>query len=101
MESFLGNYQAAFSGFGEFVQRASDGIKQHGAPISAARVFEVVLSGGDLPQGFRNRDLRDALYENLTDTAPRKKASGRVTRLLAVLHATNSLNRSLIRCGTG
>ena len=58
-------------------------------PIDAddARVFEVVLSGEHLLQGFRNRDIREALYGALPDAASRKRASGRVTRLLSLLRA--------------
>jgi len=58
-----------------------------------ARVFEVVLSGEHLLQGFRNGDVRDALYGNAQDAAARKRASGRVTRVLALLRAHKLIKR--------
>ena len=38
-------------------------------------------------QGFRNKDLRLALYGDEPDDAKRKRASGRITRLLALLRS--------------
>ena len=51
-----------------------------------ARLFDVLLRGQFLVQGFRNRDVRQTLYprdERLHDS--RRKASGRTTRLLRLL----------------
>jgi hypothetical protein len=53
-----------------------------------ARLFRVLLEGKFLLQGFRNREIRRALYpgdDSGADT--RRKASGRVTRLLRLLRA--------------
>lgn len=52
-----------------------------------ARVFQVVLSGEHLLQGFRNHHIREALYGPLPDETSRKRASARVTRLLSLLRA--------------
>jgi hypothetical protein len=46
--------------------------------------------------GFRNRDLRAALYNKTTDPAECRRQSGRVTRLLGLLRA-----HGLIRKVTG
>jgi hypothetical protein len=53
-----------------------------------ARLFGILLDGKFFLQGFRNRDLRRALYPG-DDAGPatRRKASGRVTRLLRLLRA--------------
>lgn len=58
-------------------------------PISSddARVFEALLSGEHLLQGFRNRDIRVALHGDLRNATERKRASARVTRLLSLLRA--------------
>jgi hypothetical protein len=58
-----------------------------------ARVFEVVLSGEHLLQGFRNRDVCDALYGHLKDAPIRKRAAARVTRVLALLRAHKLIKR--------
>ena len=55
---------------------------------SEAAVFQVVLSGDFLLQGFRNKDLRDQLYPTAGRHATsRKRAAGKITRLLSLLRA--------------
>lgn len=59
-------------------------------PISPAdsRVFEVLLKGENLIQGIRNRDLRMELIPGAElNTATRRKASARISRLLRLLRA--------------
>lgn len=50
-----------------------------------AEVFAAVLSGEHHVQGFRNKDIRGALYGELPDADSRRRASARVTRLLSLL----------------
>jgi hypothetical protein len=61
-------------------------------PVSPedSRLFEAILSGEFLIQGFRNRDLRERL-ETEAERDPRelKRASGRITRWLRLLVAHN------------
>jgi hypothetical protein len=53
-----------------------------------ARLFSVLLGSDFALQGFRNRPLRERLFpEGPTDDDARRKASGRVTRLLRLLRA--------------
>lgn len=52
-----------------------------------ARVFQAVLQGGFALQGFRNKDIRQTLYGHQPDEEKRKRFSGRVTRLLALLRS--------------
>jgi hypothetical protein len=52
-----------------------------------ARVFQAVLQGGFALQGFRNKDIRQALYGEEPDKAKRKRVSARVTRLLSLLRS--------------
>ena len=60
-------------------------------------MFSVLLEGGFLLQGFRNKDIRHRLFPRATrDPHERKKASGRVTRWLRLLRA-----HGLIRKVTG
>ncbi len=47
-------------------------------------LFAAVLDGNHIPQGFRNEDLRTALKR--TKTAPARRTSAAVTRLLKRLH---------------
>lgn len=59
-------------------------------PISPdeARVFQTLLRGEFLLQGFRNKDLQAALYpKRPQDPAQGRKLTGRVTRLLRLLRA--------------
>jgi hypothetical protein len=59
-------------------------------PISPAdsQMFRAVLKGEFLIQGFRNRDLRTCLDPGSdSDDESRRKASGRVSRLLRLLRA--------------
>jgi hypothetical protein len=59
-------------------------------PISPedSRIFRVIQRGEFLLQGFRNRDLRQALEsDSESDPAKRKKAANRITRLLKLLCA--------------
>lgn len=53
-----------------------------------ARVFEVLLSGEFLLQGFRNRNVRERLFPaGCADPVARRKNAGRITRLLRLLRA--------------
>jgi hypothetical protein len=59
-------------------------------PVSReeARVFEVLLRGEFLLQGFRNRDVRERLFPTgRGDSDRRRKNAGRITRLLRLLRA--------------
>src|SRR5215475_10509047 len=59
-------------------------------PVSPedSRIFRVIQRGEYLFQGFRNRDLRQALEsDSESDPAKRKKAANRITRLLKLLCA--------------
>lgn len=59
-------------------------------PVSPeeAAVFEVLRQGEFLLQGFRNKDLRARLFPQTSATeTDRRKASGRITRLLRLLRA--------------
>ncbi len=59
-------------------------------PVSRqeAAVFEVVLRGQFLLKGFTNRDLRNLLVPSpAADLQARRRASGRMTRLLRLLRA--------------
>ena len=56
------------------------------SPADAA-VLEVVAQGEWTVAGFRNRDLRAALCRRTEDPAERRRQSGRITRLLALLRA--------------
>lgn len=52
-----------------------------------ATVLETLARGEWAIQGLRNRDLRAALYRQTDDPAERRRQTGRVTRLLALLRA--------------
>jgi hypothetical protein len=57
-------------------------------PISPAdsQLFQQILSGENLLQGIRNRDLRHVLFPNdESDSDQRRRASGRVTRSFKLL----------------
>jgi hypothetical protein len=59
-------------------------------PLEAeeARVFAALLGGEFLVQGFRNKDVRRKLFAAAgADPPARKRASGRVTRVLRLLRA--------------
>jgi hypothetical protein len=59
-------------------------------PISPAdsQLFQHILSGEHFIQGFRNRDLRHALFPNLeSDPHHRRRASGQITRTLQLLRS--------------
>jgi hypothetical protein len=56
--------------------------------IREAELFRIVLRGEVQVQGFRNRDVRTLLSSKTTDDRKaRRRASGRVTRLLRLLRA--------------
>jgi hypothetical protein len=57
-------------------------------PASAAdvRLFQAVLDGNHLVRGFRNSDIREALYVTTDDAAERRRQSMVVGRLLKRLH---------------
>jgi len=53
-----------------------------------ARLFQALLDGKFLLQGFHNRDIRRVLYPAVeSNSAQRRQASGRVTRLVRLLRA--------------
>ena len=59
-------------------------------PISEddARLFQVVMRGEHLLQGFRNKDLRRLLAtEDENDAEQRRRSSGRITRQIRLLRA--------------
>jgi hypothetical protein len=65
-------------------------------PISPAdsQLFQQILSGENLLQGFRNRDLRQALFPQLeADPDNRRRASGRITRSLQLLRSHELIYR--------
>lgn len=61
-----------------------------------ATLLRTIARGEWTVNGFRNRDLRAALYKPTSDPAERRRQSGRVTRLLGLLRA-----HGLIRKVTG
>lgn len=52
-----------------------------------ARLLEAVSRGEWLVCGFRNRDIRQALYGAESDASHRRRQAARVTRLLGILRA--------------
>jgi len=50
------------------------------------RLFEAVLAGDHIAQGFRNRDIRMALHDNRQGPQQRKRQSAAIGRLLKRLH---------------
>jgi hypothetical protein len=59
-----------------------------------SRLFRVLLDGKFLLQGFRNKDVRRALYPAAESRpATRRQASARVTRLLRLLRAHGLLRK--------
>jgi hypothetical protein len=73
-------------------QRAEKDGRQYRAlrPVSPedSRLFEAVLCGEFLIQGFRNREVRERLEAAAeSDPRERQRASGRITRLLRLLVA--------------
>jgi hypothetical protein len=62
------------------------------ASRSDVKLFEAVLDGNHVVRGFRNADIREALYRTTTDPVERRRQSAAVGRLLKRLHV-----RGLIR----
>jgi hypothetical protein len=56
------------------------------ARAEEARLFAAVLAGDHLAQGFRNRDIRAALYSAACEQRQRARQSAAVGRLLKRLH---------------
>jgi hypothetical protein len=52
-----------------------------------ARLLEAISRGEWLISGFRNRDIRQALYGDAPDESTRRRMAARVTRLLGLLRA--------------
>ncbi len=52
-----------------------------------AKLLAAVIHGEHALTGFRNRDLREALYGATTDAAERRRQAARVTRHLSLLRA--------------
>ena len=63
---------------------------------SDATLLQTIARGEWTVNGFRNRDLRGALYKQTADASERRRQAGGVTRLLALLRA-----HGLIRKVTG
>ena len=57
-------------------------------PASGADVnlFSTVLDGNHLVRGFRNADIREALYESIDEAGERRRRSHAVGRMLKRLH---------------
>lgn len=89
---------------GKLVRPLCQPIVRHGRRYRAlnpwsdadATVLRSLARGEWTVNGFRNRDLRAALYKPSSDAAERRRQSGRGTRLLALLRA-----HGLIRKVTG
>lgn len=64
-------------------------------PISPedSRLFQHILAGEHLLQGFRNRDLREALFPDCSGAAERRRSSGRITRSLQLLRSHELIHR--------
>jgi hypothetical protein len=62
------------------------------ASRSDVKLFEAVLDGNHVVRGFRNADIREALYGATADPVERRRQSAAVGRLLKRLHV-----RGLIR----
>jgi hypothetical protein len=58
-----------------------------------ARLLETISRGEWTISGFRNRDVRTALYPSRTDPSELRRQSGRVTRALARLRAHGMIKR--------
>lgn len=81
----------------------SQRIRQEGRPFRAmrpitaeeARCFKILLNGAFRIQGFRNPQIRSALFPD-ADRSPlaRKKASGKVTRLFRLLRAHGLIQKA-------
>ena len=54
---------------------------------SEAKLLAAIASGEHLISGFRNRDLRRALFGDTDDAASRRRQAGQITRRLALLRA--------------
>jgi hypothetical protein len=74
---------------GRAVVRAGRRVARALNPLADAdgALLRALGQGDYLLQGFRNRDLRSALYGAATDPAERARQSARVTRRLALLKA--------------
>ena len=111
MGKLLGHHRIRYTQFGDFAQGISERLrlcarryaKEQGRPYKhldspkiskEERACEIRDRDGIKEglicvslQGFRNKDIRRVLYGDDADEANRKKASGRVTRLLALLRS--------------
>jgi len=56
------------------------------ATESDVKLFAAVLDGNNLVRGFRNADIREALYEPTEDAGERRRQSQSVGRMLKRLH---------------
>jgi hypothetical protein len=56
------------------------------ATESDVKLFAAVLDGNNLARGFRNADIREALYEPTEDAGERRRQSQSVGRMLKRLH---------------
>ena len=77
---------------GRGTDRAGGGIRPESCRAStrpAARtckLFQAVLDGDNVLRGFRNADIREALYGTTEDAAERRRQSEAVGRMLKRLH---------------
>jgi hypothetical protein len=57
-------------------------------PASAAdvKLFQAVMHGDYLSRGFRNRDIRQRLYDEVTDPAERRRKASALSRVFKRLH---------------
>ena len=57
-------------------------------PASGAdvKLFSAVLDGNHLVRGFRNADIREAMYESIDEAGERRRRSHAVGRMLKRLH---------------
>lgn len=80
---------------GDLARAVCRPVKQHGRRYRAlnpwsetdAALLQVINRGEWALSGFRNRDLRAALYPRQSDLAQQRRQSGRVSRALALLRA--------------
>ena len=82
------NHSIARMGAGDiltFPGKRFDG-RFKGEQKSTTALFKEVLSGDYIVQGFRNADIRDALF-GPTDTNAKRRLSARITQLFNKLHA--------------
>lgn len=75
----------------QFAQPVQDGQNRYSGfnPLSpeATKLFEAVLDGSHSINGFRNKDLRNHLFDNAKTSEETRKVSSKVTRIIKKLRA--------------